>query len=46
MRNAWVAERLAMRHESNVTRAVRRVREEKELAGRFGVLKEGSESWD
>jgi len=46
VRNTWVAERLAMRHEYNVTRAVRRVREEKELAGRFGELKRVSESWD
>ena len=35
VKNAWVAERLAMRHEFHVTRAVKRVREEKQLAGLY-----------
>ncbi len=38
--NACVAARLAMGHEGNATRAVRRVREEKDLAKRFRKLKE------
>lgn len=46
VRNAWVAERLTMRHEYNVTRAVRRVREEKGLAKRYKALRRKSESWD
>jgi hypothetical protein len=46
VKNAWVAERLAMRHEFNVTRAVKRVREEKQLAGLYLELKKKSESWD
>ena len=46
VKNAWVAERLAMRHEFHVTRAVKRVREEKQLAGLYLELKKKSESWD
>ena len=36
--NAWVAERLAMGHEGNVTRAVRRVRGSKALGKRLREL--------
>jgi putative transposase len=37
-RNAWVAERLGMGHESSVSRAVRRVREDPKLAKRAKSL--------
>jgi len=46
VKNAWVADRLAMRHEFNVTRAVKRVREEKGLRSRFSEFRHMSESWD
>jgi len=38
VRNAWVASRLAMGHEVMVTRAVRRVRESRELGKRLAEL--------
>ncbi len=38
VRNAWVAERLGMGHEANVTVALRRVRESKKLKRGFAKL--------
>ena len=38
VRNAWVASRLAMGHEVMVTRAVRRVRERRELGKKLADL--------
>ena len=47
VRNAWLAERLGMNHEVNVTAALRRVRESKELGKRLARLEkeiEGGQS--
>jgi len=39
MPNRWVADRLGMGHEVMVTRAVRRFRDNRKLAGRLNALK-------
>ena len=46
VKNSWVAERLAMGHEGNVTRAVRRTREEKPLQKLQAELTQMLESRD
>lgn len=42
--NGWIAERLAMGHAVNVTRAVRRLREDRTLAKRMSALEQLFES--